>query len=615
MGVLHWIAATSVVALAAVGVMALPAAAQQETASEAATLARIAPVSDEVASVKPESTAAAELAPASTRSEPAAKATAAAAAEPPKAEPEVEATPVVAEPEPRPAVAPATIIADPLMPEVRTRLGKAVSALGKDERTALQQLYAVEGIKPLWVADGALSPRGAALRAELQNAGDWGLRASDFDVGPDLTADATPASLAEAEIKLSMAALKYARHARGGRADPAQISTYLDRKPQFMAPKRILEELAGGAAPDAYLRRLHPQHPQFEKLRQAYLTMRAARAPTPIDAATLIPTAAGDVPATTKANPKVKIAAAALPERGSAAKLIANMEMWRWMPADLGATHLLVNVPEFQFRFTRNGQVVHTERVITGKPETQTPIFSDIMETVVFKPTWNVPDSIKVKELLPALSKNPQALARQGLRVAYNGKEIDPTTIDWSTTDIRALHVFQPPSGDNALGIVKFLFPNKHAVYLHDTPTKALFGQTRRTFSHGCIRVRNPVRLAEVIMEGERNWSPAQVAAQLAPGAADNNHTTLTRKFPVHIAYFTAWANETGEVQYFPDAYGYDTNINLAIDGKAHLIALKKEEKLDPPVVRTVSTTSSAVTSRSKSSVSEWSQKAFGNGH
>ena len=173
--------------------------------------------------------------------------------------------------------------------------------------------------------------------------------------------------------------------------------------------------------------------------------------------------------------------------------------MWRWMPADLGATYLMVNVPEFQFRLVRNGEVVHTERVITGKAETQTPIFSDMMETVVFKPTWNVPDSIKVKELLPALARNPAALSRQGLKVSYKGQEVDPTQIDWATTDIRALHVFQPPSGDNALGIVKFLFPNKHAVYLHDTPTKALFNQTRRTFSHGCIRVRNPVNATSAV--------------------------------------------------------------------------------------------------------------------
>jgi L,D-transpeptidase YcbB len=234
---------------------------------------------------------------------------------------------------------------------------------------------------------------------------------------------------------------------------------------------------------------------------------------------------------------------------------------------------------------------------------------------VVFKPTWNVPDSIKVKELLPALAKNPQALARQGLRVAYQGKEIDPTTIDWSTTDIRALHVFQPPSGDNALGIVKFLFPNKHAVYLHDTPTKALFNQSRRTFSHGCIRVRNPVRLAEVLMEGDRNWTPAQVATQLAPTATENNHTNLTKKFAVHIAYFTAWANDAGDVQYFADVYGHEPNIHLGLEGKAHLIALQKEEKPEPIRAANLGLSPAPAQRSAPSNVREWSQKAFGGGN
>jgi L,D-transpeptidase YcbB len=499
---------------------------------------------------------------------------------------------------------PATIAtaSDSIVADVRQRLARTSQGTPRDERLAAQQLYAVDGAQPLWLSDTGLSARGAALLAELQRADDWGLQARDFDVGALLAADATIDQRGEQELRLTFAALKYARHARGGRVDPTQLSSYLDRKAQLLPAKRVLDELAAAPAPDTYLRGLHPQHPQFEALRKAYLAMRDA---APVS-----------TPETPASEPAVKPGKAAKPlaigpERGSLRKLAANMEMWRWMPTDLGATHLLVNVPEFQFRLTRNGQVVHTERVITGKPETQTPIFSDVMETVVFKPTWNVPDSIKVKELLPALARNPQALARQGLRVAYNGKEIDPTTIDWSTTDIRALHVFQPPSGDNALGIVKFLFPNKHAVYLHDTPTKALFAQTRRTFSHGCIRVRNPVRLAEVLMEGDRNWPATQVAAQLAPGAPDNNNTSLTKKFPVHIAYFTAWANEAGEMQYFPDVYGYETNIHLGLDGKTHLIARKKEESLGAIRAATIGT---VVQSKSSTPANrDWMKSVFGN--
>lgn len=494
--------------------------------------------------------------------------------------------------------------ASPIIEAVRLKLAKN-AAIAKDERQALQSHYGAAAAAPLWVTDSAISPRGKAMAAEITRAGDWGLRASDFDVTAPQATNPTPDQLADAELRLSLAALKYARHARGGRVDPAQLSTYLDRKAQLIAPKRLIEELAVTPAPDAYLRGLHPQHPQFEKLRQAYLALRDAAPAAP--AAPAIVDLAAPVPAGKSAKAAKP---APVPEKGSIRKLIANMEMWRWMPTDLGATHLMVNVPEFQFRLVRNGSVVHTERVITGKIENQTPIFSDVMETVVFKPTWNVPDSIKVKELLPALTRNPDALARQGLRIAYKGREVSPASINWAATDIRALHVFQPAGDANALGIVKFLFPNKHAVYLHDTPTKALFNASNRTFSHGCIRIRNPVRLAELLMEADKGWSAAQVKSQLAAGAADNNEMALSRKFPVHIAYFTAWADETGQMQYFRDAYAYETNIHLGLEGKTHLIVKKKEDNLGQiraEVVGSLSETKAAPVNR------DWMRAIFGN--
>ena len=456
---------------------------------------------------------------------------------------------------------------DPIIAEVRQRLARSSAALGKDERQVLQRAYGTDGAKPFWISENTVSSRGQALIGELLRADDWGLKSSEFDVPAAVPPEATPERLAELELKLSVAALKYARHARGGRADPTQLSSYLDRRAQLLPPKRVLDEVTAAADPAAYLRKLHPQHPQFEKLRQAYLSVRDAKIPVEDAVSTPAPLFQGR-----------KAKAEEAPPTGGLRKLMANMEMWRWMPTELGATHLMVNVPEFQFRLIRNGEVIHTERVITGKVDTQTPIFSDLMETIVFKPTWNVPDSIKVKELLPALSRNPSALARQGLRIAHNGREVDPASVDWATTDIRSFHVFQPPGDANALGIVKFLFPNKHAVYLHDTPTKALFNSTRRAFSHGCIRVRNPVRLAEILMENDRGWSAAQVKAQLAPSAPEATDTALSKKFPVHIAYFTAWANDAGEIQYFNDVYGYETNIHLGLEGKAHTIVKRKED-------------------------------------
>jgi murein L,D-transpeptidase YcbB/YkuD len=250
----------------------------------------------------------------------------------------------------------------------------------------------------------------------------------------------------------------------------------------------------------------------------------------------------------------------------SESAILANMEQWRWMPEDLGAFHITVNVPEYAIRVVRDGEAVHTERVIVGEIANQTPVFSDKMSTVVFHPFWGVPDSIKVNELLPSLARG-SALERQGLRVQYNGRDVDPRSVDWSQADIRNFHVYQPPGSSNVLGVVKFLFPNQHQTYMHDTPTKNLFNASQRTFSHGCMRVRNPLKLAEAVMGHDRGWTMADVDDALANGP-ENNNITLDRKIPVHMTYFTVVANPDGSYQTFNDVYGHEKRITLALAGR-----------------------------------------------
>jgi L,D-transpeptidase YcbB len=501
-------------------------------------------------------------------------------------------------------MSPDAVLAEQVIQSVRQSLGKP----GKDERGALASHYA-SVTEPLWVGTNGLTPRAKALVAELKRADDWGLRAADFEVPTAAAkADAKPADLADVEVKLSLAALKYARHARGGRVDPNAISDNLDRKAQLIPTRDVIAGLAAAPAADAYLRKMHPQHPQFELLRKTYVAMRDGK--TPVAAA---PVAEPDLK---KDGKKKTVEAPSAPPKGSVKKLLANMEMWRWMPTDLGSTHVFVNVPEFQFRLVRDGAIVHTERVITGKIITQTPIFSDTMQTVVFKPRWNVPDSIKVKELLPALFKSKDALAKQDLKLELNGQPVDPRAVNWSTTDIRAFHVYQPSGNANALGVVKFLFPNKHAVYLHDTPTKNLFNNVSRAYSHGCIRIRNPVRFAEVLMEQDKKWTPTQVKAALAPEAPDDSHVGLTKKFPVHISYLTAVAADDGQVTYYKDIYEYEGNINLGIEGKANQI-VKPPKEIDSPIqsVRRddprISAYEKAAATKSSSNP-EWAKSLFG---
>ena len=171
------------------------------------------------------------------------------------------------------------------------------------------------------------------------------------------------------------------------------------------------------------------------------------------------------------------------------------------MPDDLGDFYVWVNIPEFTLRVVEAGKMIHTERVVVGKNDTQTPVFSDEMEQVIFHPFWGVPNSIKKDELLPSLMRgNTSVLERSNLRIQFRGREIDPRSVDWSRADMRQFHVYQPPGADNVLGVVKFRFPNKHAVYMHDTPAKNLFNAQVRTFSHGCMRVRDPLKLAAVVL-------------------------------------------------------------------------------------------------------------------
>ena len=204
-----------------------------------------------------------------------------------------------------------------------------------------------------------------------------------------------------------------------------------------------------------------------------------------------------------------------------------------------------------------------------------------MMRTVVIQPRWNVPDSIKIKELLPSLRAGGDPLRRQGLVMEYNGRKTDPYGVDWNRTDIRNFSVYQPPGGSNALGVVKFLFPNKHAVYLHDTPSKSLFNESTRAFSHGCMRVRNPVKLAELLLNKDKGWDQSVVQDLIAKGP-EENEINLDQPIPVHVTYFTAWVADDGEIQTFGDVYGHEKRINLALQGRWNQIAKADEKKVSP---------------------------------
>jgi murein L,D-transpeptidase YcbB/YkuD len=251
------------------------------------------------------------------------------------------------------------------------------------------------------------------------------------------------------------------------------------------------------------------------------------------------------------------------------------MERWRWLPHDLGEFYVTVNIPEFMLRVVGNDGPVYTTRVIVGKPNTQTPIFSEEMQTVVFGPYWNVPTSIKVAEIRPYLRQesggwffrgggwNTSVLRRHGLRVRYGARELDPASIDWNRVDIRTLQLYQPPGPGNVLGKVKFMFPNKHDVYMHDTPQKYLFAQPVRAESHGCMRVQNPDRLAAIIMKRDQGWNEGRTYSALEIGY--DHQVPLRRKIPVHVSYFTLIVNADGSISTYRDLYGHDARMAGAL--------------------------------------------------
>jgi murein L,D-transpeptidase YcbB/YkuD len=492
-----------------------------------------------------------------------------------------------------PTILPAELVPPGFMAEFTERLtstDRRMSAVDKADRAALLQFYAERRYEPVWVGERGLSPAAQSVIAEISQADDWGLDSGDFPF-PVLASHAGMSRevRADMEVEIGLAALKYARYARGGRADPRRISGNLDRKLRLIEPLEVIATVANDANPDAYLRSLHPQHPQFEKLRQQYLAIKRG------ELANLVQ------PVALTTGKKSKKRAPARPQEAALLRtILANMEQWRWMPEDLGSYHVWVNIPEFTLRVVADRHVVHAERVIVGKAVTQTPIFSDEIQHVIFHPFWGVPDSIKTKELLPNLQRgNTEVLSRNNLRIQYRGREVDPRTVDWSKADMRKFHVYQPPSADNALGIVKFRFPNAHAVYIHDTPSKKLFNADVRAFSHGCMRLRDPVRLASLLLTQDEKWTAEKVSAVVRRGPK-NNWIALNQKVPVHITYFTAWVDDDGALKLFSDIYGHDTRVARALGAKSgtQVAAVRLDTKATAEPVVTAAATPPARTER-----------------
>jgi murein L,D-transpeptidase YcbB/YkuD len=550
----------------------------------------------------------------------------------PSADQPAAAQPAVTEPAPQ-VVAPTTAVAAPETP-VGLALKAKIEALPADgtdeekkEREAIAAFYGARAYAPLWIEGNGFSAKAAVLMQEIENAAAWGLDPKDFVLlftfKPGSAALQPAEDVAEADLGISLAALKYARYARGGRImNPTeQLNSNLDRRPQLIAPSEVLQGLAGADDAGAYLAGTNPKHEQFVRLRDKYLAVTAkGKIPagpdlTPgmkdpqvaalrqrlgvrveaignnegdaehydpgLEAAVIafkesrkLTPANGTVDAATRA-------ALNKSEKGDAKKIQANMEMWRWMNPDLGDMYMIANVPEFMIRLMKGGEMLHTERIVAGETGKQSSIFSRPLKNIVFRPMWRVPESIKVKELWPSLLRGGGLMRQYGLEVeTKDGKPLDYRTMDWTKLDIRNYEVVQPPGRKSVLGVVKFSFPSQHTIFMHDTPDKWMFNSSQRTLSHGCLRLRNPVRMAELILAEDKGWDAAKIAELIRSGPL-NNEVVMDKKIRMHITYFTQWVDDSGALKSYPDVYGHEKRVVQALAGKWNEIA-KGRDHLAP---------------------------------
>ncbi|AGA92183.1 hypothetical protein Thimo_3521 [Thioflavicoccus mobilis 8321] len=264
-----------------------------------------------------------------------------------------------------------------------------------------------------------------------------------------------------------------------------------------------------------------------------------------------------------------------------------NLERMRWLANDLPGDFVLVNIPAYRVDLYRDGAPIWSTRTIVGRPQRRTPVFRDELAYLEVNPTWTIPPTILAEDILPNMRADPGYLAERDLRVVdYRGNEIPPGTVDWNLpADNFPYLLRQAPSDENALGRIKFMFPNQFSVYLHDTPQRGLFARPQRAFSSGCVRVQDPLRLAELVLDDPQRWTQASLADLIATD--ETQVIRLRHPLAVLLAYWTAEGEGAGQVAFHPDIYGRDAALLEVLDGGPLRLRLAPPSEPATPV-RTV---------------------------
>ncbi len=500
------------------------------------------------------------------------------------------------------------------------------------DRKAVESYYASHGYAPIWIRDGRLTAGAKAVIVQLKNAGADALFAADYPV-PDFAAMPGADKLADADVKLTGSMLTYARHLAVGRIAPTRVLVEVDYGNRAPEPAEILKKVADSNNAGAALESFNPPHDGFRALKDKLAELRNAgpRADADERIADGAPIKPGDKdPRIPLLRDRLKVAASA-PEpvretikgrdqygrpvtkvvtkpgkadTGPAAALVydralfnaikhiqasadikptgvidkatlaaingptpaqkmvavaANMERWRWLPRDLGKTYVMVNIPDFTLKVVKDNGVVWRTKIVAGKPQTPTPLLTAPMQDIYINPSWYVPQSIIQNELLPQYAADPLIFERMGLEVK-RGPDGN-------------INVVQPPGAANALGRIKFAFPNKFQVYLHDTPEKRLFTANKRAFSHGCMRVEDPTKFGEVLLHLAMNGTTPDAAQLSAMYGKEEQDFKLINRPTVHLTYQTAFVDDAGKLTIRDDIYGFDARIDTIMHSDERRIA------------------------------------------
>ena len=519
------------------------------------------------------------------------------------------------------AIAQAQTLSDRIAAELLTGLDAAATEADVETLAAVEGVYRSRAMRPIWVAEDGVLPRARDMARLLAAADLDALVPDDYGAGyiGSVLDSTDPEVLAGLEVRLSIGLVQFASDLGQGRTTPNAADPELFLYRSEVDKVDVLSTVEGAGDLTAFIDRYRPQSPRYDRIQAALADYRILAElggwePIP-DGPALKPGMTdpriglvrmrlvqwGDLAADARpadGDPdfyddalevaikraqyrhgltqdgvvgRNTLAALNVPVEDRIEQLVLNLERRRWMPDDLGQRFIFVNLADFNLKVVEGDQTIYEDRVVVGRPYHRTPVFSHEMTYLVVNPYWHVPRSIARNELLPKIQEDAGYLTANNYTLlsdwSAGATEIDPLTVDWQTVSADGFDykIRQDPGDGNALGRLKFMFPNRFNIYLHDTPSKSLFARDQRSFSHGCIRVMNPPELAEVVLSGLPGWDLERIQRTIEGG--DRTVVSLPQPLPVHLSYQTAWVNKDGSVHFRSDIYDRDVVLAEALMG------------------------------------------------